>query len=122
MNGRTRQGGDSKVGCILWLLAMGLVAYVGLQFVPAQMQAAELKDFMTGQAEHSAEAPLERIRKNVLARIEQMELPLDKKALEVRRLGGRIRIEYTYSLPINLVFTTVDWSFEVKVNRPVIII
>ncbi len=101
---------------------MGLVAYVALQFIPAQMQAAELKDYMTGQAEHSAEAPLARIRANVLARVEHMGLPLDKKGLEVQRIGGRIRITYTYSVPINLVVTSVDWSFEVKVDRPVIIV
>ena len=86
------------------------------------MQAAELKKFMTGQAEHSAEAPLERISANVLGRVKQMGLPVDRKALHVKRIGGRIRISCAYSVPINLIVTTFDWQIEVKVDRPVIIV
>lgn len=114
--------GDSKLGCILWLLALAFGAYVAYQAIPAKMKAAELEKFMSGQAERSAEAPTEKIAANVLARVKDLGLPVDKKAIEVRRVGGRIRISYSYSVPINLFVTTYDWPFEVKVDRPVFIL
>ena len=103
--------GDSKLGCIVWLLVLGLAAYIALQAIPAQMKASELKTFMNSQAEHNAEDPINKIRSNVLARIEQLGLPVDKKALRVKRSGGRISMSYSYSVPINLVVTTYDWAF-----------
>ncbi len=114
--------GDSKLGCLMWLAALGFAAYVAYQAIPAQMKAAELKSFMTNQAERSAEAPVEQIAANVLTQVKDLGLPVDKKAIHVKRVGGRIRISYSYSVPINLVVTTYDWSFEVKVDRPVIIV
>ena len=57
----------------------------------------------------------------VLARVKDLELPVDKKALRVERVGGRIRISYRYSVPINLVVTTYDWSIEAKIDRLIVI-
>jgi len=121
MRSLERGRGDSKLGCLFWLVAMGMAAYVGLQVVPAQMKASELKQFMTGLAEHRAEEPLERLEAAVLARVKDLELPVDKKALRVERVGGRIRISYRYSVPINLVVTTYDWSIEAKIDRLIVI-
>lgn len=116
-----RGRGDTKLGCLLWLVVMGMAAYVGLQVVPAQMKASELKQFMTGLAEHRAEEPLERLEAAVLARAKDLELPVDKKAVHAERMGGRIRISYRYSVPINLVVTTYDWLIEAKINRLIVI-
>lgn len=113
--------GDSKLGCIIWMLGLGLAAYIGLQAVPAQMKASELKKTMAGLAERSAEDPIEKIRAKVLARVKDLGLPVDKKALHVERVGGRIKIDYAYTVPINFVFTTVDWSINVNVDRLIVI-
>ena len=104
------------------MLGLGFAAYIGWQAVPAQIKASELKKTMAGLAERSAEDEIERIRTKVLVRVEDLGLPLDKKALHVERYGGRIKISYRYSVPINLVVTTYDWSFEVGVDRLIIIV
>ena len=75
-----------------------------------------------GKFSDLAEAPIETIQANVLREIKELGLPVDKKAIHVQRVGGRIRINYSYSVPINLVVTTYDWLFEIKVDRPVIIV
>jgi hypothetical protein len=114
--------GDTKLGCILWLLLLGGAAFVGVQAIPAQMKATELEQFMTRQAEYSAEDPVEKIRARVLGRIEELEIPLDKKAIHVERISGRIRITYSYTVPINLLVTTYDWPMTLEVDRLVIIV
>ncbi len=85
------------------------------------MQAAELEKFMINQAEHSAEAPEEQIEARVLARVKDLGLPVDKKAVKAKRHGGRIRISYEYTVPINLIVKTYDLPFELEVDRLVII-
>lgn len=113
--------GDSKIGCLFWLLGLGLAAYVGYQVVPAQFDASELKKFMIGLAEHKAEEPIERLEAAILARVKDEGIPVDRKAVSVDRVGGRIIMSYRYSIPINLVVTTYDWQIEVKVDRLIVI-
>jgi hypothetical protein len=113
--------GDTKLGCLLWLVGLGMAAYIGFQAVPAQVNASELKKFMIGIAEHRAEEPIERIEAAVLARVEDLELPVDKKQVHAERVGGRIRISYRYTVPIDLVVTTYDWNIEVKIDRLIVI-
>ena len=76
---------------------------------------------MAGLAERSAEEPIERIRAKVLLRVKDLELPVDKNALHVERKGGRIKISYSYAVPINLVVTNYDWQLNVKVDRLIVI-
>jgi hypothetical protein len=116
-----RGRGDSKIGCLFWLLALGLAAYVGYQAVPAQLKAGDLKKFMTGLAEHKAEEPIERLQASILARVEDLGLPVDKKAVQVQRAGGRIIMSYRYKVPINLLVTRYEWPIEVKVDRLIVI-
>ncbi len=110
------------MGCIFWLVLVGFGAYVALQIIPAKMNAAELEKFMTGQAEQNGEAPLEKIRENVIRRIQDLNLPLERSAVKVERGGGRLKISYPYTVPINLVVTTWDMEFNVAVDRPIFII
>ena len=110
------------MGCLLWLVFLGFVSYVALQAVPAKMKAAELEEFMTRQAERALDTRPEKIEAAVLGRIKELELPFDKKALDVKKGGGRVRISYSYTVPINLVVTTHDWAFDVKVDRPMFVL
>lgn len=114
--------GDSKLGCLLWLVLVGFGAYVALQIVPAKMKARELEQFMFLQAEHNGEEPLERIRSFVLQHIKELELPLEKKALKVERSGGRLRISYPYTVTINLVVTDWEMPVDVSIDRPIFVI
>ncbi|MFQ5526256.1 MAG: hypothetical protein ACE5GX_08340 [Thermoanaerobaculia bacterium] len=114
--------GDSKLGCLVWLVLLGFGVYVALQIIPAKMNAAELEKFMTGQAERHGEAPIAQIKSHVLQRIKDLELPVDEKALKVARGNGRLKISYPYTIPINLVVTTWDMPFDVSVDRPIFII
>lgn len=114
-----RSRGDSKLGCLIWLAALGFIAYVGLQAIPAKMKAAELQEFMERQAEGAYDARMESIKAAVLARARELELPVDKKAVSAERRGGRVRINYSYSIPLNLVVKTHDWAFDITVDRPV---
>lgn len=119
---RTFSGrGDTKLGCIVWILVLGLAAYVGTQAVPAQMKASDLKKFMNGVAEHRAEEPVDKIAASILARVKDLGLPVDKDKLEVDRNGGRIRMSYSYTVPINLVVTVYEWNVNATVDRLIVI-
>lgn len=117
----SRQG-EGKLGCIIWLLVLGAVVLVAAKLIPVKIRSAELYDFMEEQAMFAARTSPEEIKKRILGRAAELELPLDKKNLSVERKAGRVRMRATYSVPIELPGYTFEWPFEHILDRPVFIV
>ena len=114
--------GQGKIGCILWLLALLAVVGIAAKLVPIKIRSAELYDFMEEQAMFAGRASAETLKKRILERAVDLELPLDKKNLTVERRGGRIRMRATYTVPVELPGYTYYWDFEHIIDRPVFVV
>lgn len=114
--------GQGKLGCILWLLV--LLAFLGICFkaIPVKIHSAELYDFMEEQAMFAGSAKPEEIKKRILRRAEELELPLKAKDLSVEQHGGRIRMKATYTVPLEFPGYTHYWKFEHVIDRPVFVV
>jgi len=113
--------GDSKIGCILWLAVVVAGALVAWEAVPVKVKSAELHDHMADMAivatrQRSSEA----IKKNVLAKAKDLDLPLTAKNLEVERTESRIKLSADYTVVLEFPFgMTYDWDFHHEVDRPI---
>ena len=117
-----RQVGESKIGCIFWLLLLGFGAYVAWQMVPVQMKSVDLDQFMVRAAERASLQSLHNekaIRDAIMTQADELKLPLQKEDLFVKRTGARITIKATYEVPINLVVTTWNWKLSHSVERAI---
>jgi hypothetical protein len=114
--------GQGKIGCVLWLLL--LLAFVGvcLKVIPVKIHSAELYDFMEEQAMFAGRTSLETIKKRILDRAKDLEIPLTKKGLTVERRAGRIRIRAVYTVPVEFPGYTHHWEFEQTIDRPVFVV
>lgn len=114
--------GQGKIGCVLWLLL--LLAFVGvcLKVIPVKIHSAELYDFMEEQAMFAGRTNEETIKKRILDRAKDLDLPLTKKGLTVERRGGRIRMRAVYTVPIEFPGYTHYWDFEQVIDRPVFVV
>ncbi len=118
-----RQAGEGIVGCVVWAALLGIVLLVAVKMLPVKVASAELEDFMVEQAKFvGRRANADRIKKAILDKADQLGLPVTSKDLTVRLSGGRIRMNCTYTVPVDLVFYTYNWTFEHKVDRPVFIV
>jgi len=114
--------GQGKVGCVLWLVVLLAVVGVAAKLIPVKIRSAELYDFMEEQAMFAARTGTEEVKKRILLRAEELEIPLDKKNLSVERRAGRVRMRATYTVPIELPGYTFEWSFEHILDRPVFVV
>jgi hypothetical protein len=114
--------GDGKIGCIIWLLALLAVIGIAAKLIPIKIRSAELYDFMEEQALFAGRRTPEQLKNAILGRAEELELPLDKKNLDVKRSGGRIRIRARYVVPVEFPGYTYMWSFEQIIDRPVFVV
>lgn len=114
-----RESGQGRVGCTLWVLLLALVVLIGWKAIPVKIKSAELHDFMVEQAKWAGRAPPEVIKRNIMGKAVELDLPVDKKKIVVVNVAGRIRMRCTYTVPINILGYTYDWDFNHEVDRPV---
>ena len=114
--------GQGKIGCILWLLVLAAVIGIAAKLIPIKIASAELSDFMEEQAMFAGRKGPEELKNRILSRAAQLDIPLKKKNLEVKRLGGRIRMRATYTIPVEFPGYTYYWDFEHIIDRPVFVV
>ncbi len=118
-----RQAGEGIVGCVVWLVILGIAGLILIKMLPVKVQSSELKDFMVEQAKFAGRrttAP--GVKKAILRKTAELGLPVTKKDVTVTMAGGHITMECRYTVPIDLVLYTYQWEFNHQVRRPVFII
>ncbi|HVS01747.1 MAG TPA: hypothetical protein VMT16_03180 [Thermoanaerobaculia bacterium] len=116
-----RQSGEGKLGCIFWLLLLAAASLVAYKMIPVKVQSAQLHDFMVEQARFSYSRGAGQIKKSILQRARELDLPLTDKQLRVRKDRGHIRMEAQYTVPIEFPGYTYEWEFQHQVDRPIFV-
>lgn len=114
--------GEGKIGCILWSAL--LVAFVAIcwKVIPIKLRSSELYDFMEEQAMFAGRSKADAIKKRIINRAIELDLPVKKKDITVQRRAGRIRMKCTYTVPVEFPGYTYQWHFEHIVDRPVFVV
>lgn len=114
--------GEGKIGCIIWVLVLLAVVGIAAKLIPIKIRSAELYDFMEEQAMFAGRRGPEDLKKSILRRAKELELPLTKKNLKVEKRAGRVRMVATYTVPVEFPGYTYYWEFEHKIDRPIFVV
>lgn len=112
--------GAANVGCIVWLVILGLVGYLLWKVVPVKIATSEFYDVMQEQAAFASIKDVKNIEFEILRRAEQLEIPVTKDNLKITKSREMITVEAHYEIPIkffNGTYTYV-WKFDPVVQRP----
>jgi hypothetical protein len=112
-----RQGGEGKIGCILWILAAFICGMVAFKMIPVKIQTAELYDFMIEQAKWAGNLKADALKKNILSKAQELNLPVTEKGVMVQKDRDRVRMEVVYTVPIEFPGYTYYWKFQHLVDR-----
>jgi hypothetical protein len=120
---RRSDRGEGNLGCILWLLALGLATLIAWKAVPVKMQSTQLYDYMDELAKFSAaKTPPDQLEKMIIDRARQLDIVLEKKDIKVERNGDNIFMEIEYTVPVEFPGYTYQWHFHQKLDRPIFIV
>jgi hypothetical protein len=123
MRKRIAERGEGNLGCILWLLVFGLAVLIAWKAIPVKVASAELYDFMDEQAKFAGvNTTGEDVKKAILQRARELNLPLDKDHVHVERIGDRIRMSAEYTVPVKFPGYTYHWRFVHQLDRPIFIV
>jgi hypothetical protein len=120
------QSGKGKIGCFFSLLILGAIAFGLYKFVPPYVSYYQLKDAAGEIATLSAvgflprttgtsgrsEGTVPEIQEAVFVKAKELEIPLEKEKIKVRREGQVVFISVSYVVPIDLLMNVYEYKFD----------
>jgi hypothetical protein len=118
--GRHRgQRGEGQIGCVFGLIVLIAVSYIAFKMIPVKVRAADLRQEITDVARSAGAYKEPEIRKRIMAKAEELGLPLETRDLEIIRKSERVYIEANYVVPVEFPGYTYQWKFKHVVDNPV---
>ena len=114
--------GDVPVGCLVGLVVLLLAALISIKVAPLVINVGELDKQISVLADRAnrREYKDERILRDILAKAEDLDLPVTKKDVSIKRTSKHIKIEVTYDLVIEFPGYTYVWHKRHFHDRPLI--
>lgn len=123
MRRRIAERGEGNLGCILWLLVLGLAVMISWKAIPVKIASAEMYDFMDEVARSAGvNTTADDVKKAILQRAAELRLPLDKDHVTVERQGDRLRMRAEYTVPVEFPGYTYQWHFVHELDRPIFVV
>jgi hypothetical protein len=125
------QSGKGRLGCIFSLLILGALAFGLYRIVPPYFSYFQLKDAVVEIATLSAVGSLPRsdglpgrsagavqdIQEAVLVKAKELEIPLEREKIKVRREGQVVFISVSYTVPIDLLVVGYSYPLAFTVHN-----
>jgi len=113
------QRGEGRLGLIITLVIIAIAIFVGVKFIPAKITAYEFGDFIEQECRFAATRRDDaQIVVRIMDKAEEMDVPLKKKNLIVRRTKGEMIIKASYEQPLDLKVTTYIYKFDREERAP----
>ncbi|MEW5974520.1 MAG: hypothetical protein AB1898_01820 [Acidobacteriota bacterium] len=117
--------GAGALGCLLSILLVAGLIYAAYKFGPPYINHYQLKDSMKEIATLTAsgidpktgtigrtEITTAQVQEAVLEKARELQIPLRKEGIKVRREGTMVWITVTYTVPVRLPGQVYDFNFH----------
>jgi len=120
MNRSRSVRGAANVGCIVWLVILGLVGYVLWKVVPVKIATSEFYDVMQEQASFGSIKDVKFIEFEILRKAQELQIPVTKDNLKITRSREALTVEAHYEITIDFFNGAYKyvWKFDPVVVRP----
>jgi hypothetical protein len=116
---RASERGEGRLGTLVGLCIIGLTVYLGFKVIPVMINAYTFRDYLEEESRFAAlRNKDEEVVKRVLRKAQELELPVQQKAIVVNRVHGRFDIAVRYTVPIETPVYTYKWDFDEKYSAP----
>jgi hypothetical protein len=117
--GRSNEKGEGRVGLLITLIIVAVAIFLGVKIIPVRIAAYEFRDVLREEARYGAVRNSDSVvTKRILEKAAELEIPLKKQDLKVRRTPGQMIITATYEQPIDLKVTTYVYKFNETEKAP----
>ena len=122
MRSLRRQRGEGKAAVIFWILVFLVAGVIAKEWIPVKISDMQLKDHIDELAKLYPRGNDDFFTEQILARANDLDIPLDRKKIQVNKTQQRLRVKLEYTQTLDLILTTVDWTFRCDVERDIFLI
>jgi hypothetical protein len=110
---RLSESGRITFKAILSLAFLGALIYVGIKAIPVYVNDYELNDYVQNQTPfwQTQHASADTVRKNVLAKAQDLGLPLAAEDVTVEATPNKVSVNLDYHVPVDLKVYTLQLHF-----------
>ena len=112
-----RQSGEGRLAAVFWLAVLAWAIFAGFEWVPKRYRVAQFEDAITDAAERASREKAVNLKKGLLYRASELDLPVTDKNLVFEAGGSSVTISTEYVIPVNLPFYSYDWEVPHEVKR-----
>ncbi len=119
MKDRKSERGDGRIGFLISLALLGIGVFLGVKIIPVRINAYEFRDFIQEECRFAATRNHDdEIFKRIMAKAQDLRLPLDKKNLHMERTMHEMVISAKYEQVIDLKVTQYVYKFDHEERAP----
>lgn len=119
MRDRRSEKGEGRVSFFITLALFGVGVFLAVKIVPVRIDAYEFRDVLRDEARQAVVIKDDReIARRIMETAQEMELPLERENLSIKRSQREIVIKATYEKPIDLKLTTYTYRFDGESRSP----
>ena len=93
MFGMRRERGEVRLETVIWLLILVAVGMICWKAVPVKIRASQFYDHIEEQAKFAANNSPEALKKEILRKAAELQIPVTDKSVKVTREGDNIRLK-----------------------------
>jgi hypothetical protein len=114
-----RESGEGRIGLFISLALLGAGIFLAVKIIPVRVNAYEFRDFIQEECRFAAtRSHDEEIYKRILAKAQDLRLPLDKKNLHMERTMHEMVISASYEQVVDLKVTKYVYKFDHEERAP----
>jgi len=119
---RLSESGRITLKAILSLAFLAAVIFTGVKIIPVYVNDYQLHDYVENQTPFwlTQRAPAEAIQKNVVAKAEDLGLPLAPEDVTVNANSNRVTVSLDYHVPVDLKVYTLQLHFTYSTQNTAI--
>lgn len=114
-----RERGESQFGCLVGLVLLLIAGVMAYKLIPVKIKAADMRETVTDEAKSAGQHSDAIMMKRILAKAQELELPVAEENVEIRRANEAIRVEVKYTVPVEFPGYTYQWNFHHRAENPI---
>jgi hypothetical protein len=116
--------GAASFGCIVWLVLLAVIGYALYKIVPVKVASSAFADFLQEESSFGSIKSVPQIQAEILAKAREMNIPVNKDNLTIKKTKESITIEAHYEMTIDFFNGAYKyvWKFDPVYTRPIFLV
>lgn len=119
MRRNRREAGEGQAGCLFGLVLLLVAIFIAYKLVPVKVKMADLRQTVIDEAKSAGSHGDDVIMKRILAKAEDLQLPVSQDQVTIERNSNIIKVDVQYTVPVAFPGYTYNWHQHHHAENPI---